>query len=809
MGIAQGHAYSALLLTAGLATVLVPGARAAEPAAAAQGPDTKTVTSDGGNLETVVVTAQGRRQQAQEVPISLQVVGEKQIEALAATDLSKLNGYVPGLVVDSSQPTQPGYTLRGISVGDFGIGTDSPIGVYQDGVYTGKTGGALLLFNDVQRVEVLKGPQGTLFGRNSAAGAISVATNTPTQSWEGAARLRLGNYGTRYVDGMLNVPLGPDLAARFTVVDNRSNGWLRDVASGRRTERDGDFGARGQLRWNAPGDTTVRLALEYEHLNQPARPAVSLLRLPLAGGAAPYPADPATFVNPIDAPLYNDAVGDQEARDFYGATLFVQHDFGAVTFNSTTAWRHFWSINREDFDGTNLRADYVDSLNRETNTSWSQEFRLSGKNRVADWIAGASYYYDNAYQVSGVRLYTDSIDTVLNNTGALPGGLYGPLSAAMQGFGLPYSLLGDLWEEDMYNQGVSHAGAVYGDVIWHLADRWDLTTGGRYTHDERQISWYYPQRQAPQLDATLSQPLVQGFLQAAGVPLQAFYQNLQLITPVVTPVPLHGSNNWNDFSPRVVLNYKPDTNTLLYVSWTRGYQAGGFNALAPVSHYAPEKVRSYEAGLKSYLPAYRLTFNASLYYYQYLDLQSLTLVQNGVGQLPQYLVTISNQQAHGADLEAHWNLTDGLRLDVTGAWINSRYDSNTQVAGADVSGQPTGEPSFSYAVGLDYLWRGVAGGDVDLSLMNAHRGATRCNAGSAAQGSCVSLPAFTVGGSQNRTDARLGWSSGHWNVAVYANNLFDKRYVTGISNVTTPILGTPYAGVTAPRTWGVQFGLQF
>src|SRR5258708_3292918 len=188
-------------------------------------------------LGEIVVTAQSRSQEVQDVPISMQIVTSAQIDSLAATDLSKMDGYVPGLVVGGEQPTQPNYGLRGIYVTDFGIGTDSPIGIYEDGVYAGKSGGALLMFNDIQRVEVLKGPQGTLFGRNSAGGAISVVTNEPGDAWEAQARTRLGNYGERYLDGVLNIPLRSDLAFRLSFVDNQSHGWLRDAATGQHYEK--------------------------------------------------------------------------------------------------------------------------------------------------------------------------------------------------------------------------------------------------------------------------------------------------------------------------------------------------------------------------------------------------------------------------------------------------------------------------------------------------------------------------------------------------------------------------------------------
>ena len=271
------------LLLALLASAAVPAAESANSAADNAADATGPVSAAGpagspenGVIETVTVTAQRRTQAAQDVPIPVQVVTPQLIESLAATDLAQMSGYVPGLQVSGEQPTQPGYTLRGITVSDFGIGTDSPIGIYEDGVYTGKTGGALLMFSDVQRIEVLKGPQGTLFGRNSAAGAISVVSNAPVDYWSAAATARFGNYGTQYYNAMVNAPLGQDLAARVSFVDNHSQGWLRDSATGERYDRDGDWGLRAQLRWNAPADTQVRFIWEHENLSQPARPAIGV-----------------------------------------------------------------------------------------------------------------------------------------------------------------------------------------------------------------------------------------------------------------------------------------------------------------------------------------------------------------------------------------------------------------------------------------------------------------------------------------------------------------------------------------------------
>jgi len=186
------------LLFGGTALLLigVPAAFAAEPAAqdaagstatAPDKADTSKPATKATQLGTVIVTAQSRSQEMQSVPIPLQIITAKQVQTLAATDISKMDIFVPGLSVGAEQPTQPSYELRGIGGSGFGAGTESAVGVYVDGVYAARTGGALLAFNDIARIEVLKGPQGTLFGRNSAGGAISIITNEPSDKFEARA----------------------------------------------------------------------------------------------------------------------------------------------------------------------------------------------------------------------------------------------------------------------------------------------------------------------------------------------------------------------------------------------------------------------------------------------------------------------------------------------------------------------------------------------------------------------------------------------------------------------------------------------
>ncbi|MES2070985.1 MAG: TonB-dependent receptor [Pseudomonadota bacterium] len=790
---------SQALLGSGIAGLVVPGTALAEE-----------------DVATVVVTAQSRSQSAQAVPIAMQILSAEQIAKLAATNLAAINGYIPGLNVDGNQPTQPYYTLRGIGTSDFGIGTDSPVGVYVDGVYSGKSGGALMSFNDVQRVEVLKGPQGTLFGRNSAAGAISIITKEPSKSFEADVNARIGNYGTKYIDGMINVPINDSAAFRFSAVSSKRDGWLTDAATGQKYKGDDDWGTRASVLLRAPADTKVLLSWEHEELDTKARPAISMIQRPPAGTLPTFPADPATYVDPRSGPLYNDAVGNKEAKKFDGVTLRIEKPLSWATFNSTTAYRHFNSINREDNDGTNRIETYLDTANVESNTSWQQEFKLSGKNDRVDWVAGASYFYEKADQNSQVNTYTDSLNTLFGNVAGLP--VYSLLNGAAQQFGLPVNLFGNSWQENMFNKGTNKAYAVYGDAIWHLSPKMNLTTGLRFTRDEKEFSWYAPNRVSPGVDGSLAVfnqvGFFPGLVQAGAISaeqaalIQSLLSSNQLVANAgAANAPYSTKRSWSDVSPRLLLDYHITPDVMFYGSVSKGYQSGGYNTLQIGSKYDPELVWNYEAGVKSNLRDYHLVLNASVFMYKFTNLQSLSLVAGGnsVG-VPAYQVVSSDQKAHGVDLEARWQPTPAMRMYLTTEYIDQKYKDYIANDGVNLSGQPVGTPKWSAATGVDYTWHNVANGHLNLTLQHAYTGPTRCNDDAVAQGACLNTPRFTVGSAMQRTDARIGWMNDKqsWGVSVFANNLFDKRYVYNVSNITASF-GTPFASITAPRMVGIEF----
>lgn len=768
-------------------------------------------------LQPVVVTAQGRAQDPQVVPITLDVIGAERLDDSAAVDLSDLDPLVPGLAVRAHQPTEPMFSIRGIGTLDYGIGTDPAVGVYIDGVYQTRAGGALLALNDVERVEVLKGPQGALLGRNTAAGALSIVTRGPGDTVEAKARVRIGNQGRRYGDALLNLPLSPTQALRLSVLDNRSDGWVRDARNGRHYGKDGEWGSRASWRWDISPATRVLASWTHDRLDEPASVGISLV--PLGDDtreAAPFPANPSGYRDPRHAPFHDDTGDGHSARRYDSLTLDVRHALGGATLRALGAWTGYTVSHTEDADGTDHVVTHLDTGVEGRGHSAYGELRLSGAAPRLDWTLGTSLWRENAVQTSLARANTDTVDTLARNrglpTGTPDGSVYGYFDAMLRQAGLPWRLLGEPISEQIDNHGRTRAAAVFADATWHLTGRLNLVTGLRYTRDDKLFSWYTPVRSAPGLDRSLDQMEQAGLLalaaQLAHTTPQALRAALSrnLLYADAVGQNVHRRNRWSDASPRLALDWQLASSAMAYASLAKGYKAGGYNAVQVNSIFVPEHVWNLEAGLKTRQPAWRLLFNVAAFAYRYDDRQALTLIPTTTGAgVPQYRVSNTDQQAKGLELQTRWQPLDQLQLGLTATWTDVTYRHAITASGLDLAGQPSGEPALAYALDAGYRWHGIADGDLSLTAVHGYRGASRCNDDSRLQGNCAPGTPFTVGGARRRTDLRLDWSStgDHWGVGLYATNLFNQRYVESIGNVTTAVLGTPWAYVTPPRSWGV------
>ena len=769
------------------------------------------------DIQSVVVTAQSRKQFVQDVPMTMQVVTAKDIDNLGAKDLADLNGYIPGLAVDNTEPTQPSFGIRGVQPGDFGIATDSPVGIYVDGVYTGKTGGALMNFIDVQRIEVVKGPQGTLFGRNSAAGAIAITTNEPGKEVDAAGHVKLGKFGRANADVMMNLPINDTLAARVVVVRSGSEGWVNNQTTNQKMGGDKDWATRISLRQDL-GQAKLVLALEHENMEQYGRPAFGVIKnpaLPLGGYTGSYPASyTANFVNPFDAPLQNDVQGS-EGRKFDGATLRFETPVAGMTFSSTTAYRRFDTHNYTDNDGGARNDLYLGTMDAKKAHSFQQEFKFSGKTDKLDWIAGVSFYHNNEHQDAGAYVTTGTLDTLSQFAG-------GPPNFAMLFGGLAQAGIGGIsastvfpWNETHYSDVRTRSASIYGDTIWHLSDKTNLTAGLRWTQDKKDMTWYVPGRVSPALDSFLNM-----FGPLAGLTAASFPANVIFGTAgKLASSPVTRSKDWTDFSPRLVADHKLNKDTLLFASVSRGYQAGGFNIFTPPNpasatatgrdpSFEPEKMTNYEAGVKAAFPALRATLNASLFSYKFKNLQDIQLYS--VGTIPTYNVITSDQKAHGLDVDGRIRFSPNVTMFGGFEYLDQSYtryqrlDANGNVS-LDLSGQPVGTPRLTSMGGVNINWESLAGGRASVNFQGTHHTGTRCNNDTRAL-SCLDTPNIRTGTAASKFDLRVGWDNAdqRYGVALLVNNMFDQRYVTSLGGQTQQY-GAPYAYLTTPRTFAVEF----
>jgi iron complex outermembrane receptor protein len=768
------------------------------------------------DIQTVQVTAQSRRQSVKDVPITIQVVTTKDIEALGARDLSALNGYIPGLVVDAGEPTQPSFGIRGVQPGDFGIATDSPVGVYVDGVYTGKTGGALMNFVDVQRIEVLKGPQGTLFGRNSAAGAISIVTNTPSKQIEASGMVRVGNYGRRDADAMVNLPINDQSAVRMVFVRAHSDGWVDNKTLNRKSGGDQDWASRLSYQLNV-GAAKFDLSLEHERMDQDGRPAFGVIKnpaLPLGGYRGVYDAAYIkNFINPFNAPLENDNAG-AEWREFNGATARLEFPLGAgMKFESSTGYRKFNSYNFTENDGGNRPDLSLNTLDAKNARSIQQEFKLSASSDKVDVVAGLSFFDNREHQDAGAYITTATIDTLSQFAGGAPN--FAMLFGGLGQFGIPGASPSTYfsWDETHYSDVHTKASSLYGDAIWHLNPATNFTAGLRYSRDSKTMTWFVPGRVSPGLDQFL-----RGYGALAGLTPASFPANIVFdAAGALASKPVTRTKEWTDLSPRFVLDHKLSKDTLLFASLAQGYQAGGFNVFTPPNpnsanasdrdpSFSPEKMTNFEAGAKMSFPALKASLNASLFSYKFKNLQDISLY--AVGAIPTYNVVSSDQKATGLDVDGRMRINSHVTVFGGFEYMDQTYSryQRRDTSGAislDLGGQPVGTPYFTGMGGVNFAWD-MAAGRANWSFQGTHTSATRCNKDGADVG-CITTAGFTTGGPTSKFDSRLAWDSEdhRYGVAVVVNNVFDKRYVTSLGGQTKQY-GMPYASLTKPRTIALE-----
>ena len=589
----------------------------------------------------ITITAQGREQQLADVPIAVNVVNAEQLQNSGANDIRELNQLAPSLLVSSTGNEANGSArIRGIGTVGDNPGLESSVAVFVDGVYRSRSGNALGDLGPIERVEVLRGPQGTLFGRNASAGLLNIVTAQPNvDRLEAYGSASYGNYDYLRFEGGVNLPLGNTFAVRVDGTYTERDGFYRDVVNDTRINNRDRYLVRGKARWEPTSDLTLLLSADYSKkteaccaatfvqpgfaplatispgLNSFVRPsgtpgltstANPIIPVLLALGQDPRALTQSTF----NRDIYNTPGRSFEGRtEDYGASGEIQYKLGPTTLTSITAYREY-----ENYQGSDTDYTQVDILYRAPNRfggarqfkTFSQELRLQGTvfNDRIDWLVGG-YYSNEKLQVRDNLRFgaqygafapcriVNAVNPALANPlagGCLSAGGRAVLRAANGGAGAfgaatplifagldVLSRVNDLGSTgDVYNQK-SENFAIFTHNIIHVTDTVDLTLGGRYTNETKTF------------DATFGNDNVfcpqQRALQTQllGGPLAALAGGLISLTcqgnssVELNGVSINDRRKEDEFTGTAVISWKATPDLLLYGSYSRGYKAGGFN----------------------------------------------------------------------------------------------------------------------------------------------------------------------------------------------------------------------------------------
>jgi iron complex outermembrane receptor protein len=782
-------------------------------------------------LEIIEVTAQKRTESIQSVPIAITAFGNAEMNKMGAININDLGMLTPGLETNNATATQTSFNIRGISTNDFGIGLDAAVAVYIDGVYVGRRGTTNLNFNDVERVEILKGPQGTLFGRNSAAGAIHIISKDPTADNEGNIQFTLGSHDKRKVELAGNFIIAPDMNFRGSFNSNHRGGYLDIANSDDKYGNQRDWSARGALDWELSPDSNLMLRVDFSDTNQQARPAVSLNTGYFASG------DPFS-------PIEFDFEG-KETREAAGFSAEYNKYMGDMTFTSITAYRQFERTNAMEDDGSAFARAYFVSNLIEDQYQISQEFRITQNTDDFKWTLGATLFHENIEQETQATFNTLTFDALAvvqlggdpRTVAMLPEGTgvagaymtMGPVEAqqavaaeigrlmgegytfeqaqGLVGQQLIYANLDKVYgkhQESFLNEGKTNSAALYFDGTYSITESFDITLGARYTYDEK--DFYLSSSPQNFFDVP--------FGDVGTVPL----------TVAFIPQTADQSSDWSKFTPRIVFDYQITDDVMTYLSYSEGFKAGGFNTLGESDPVKEETVKNSEFGLKSTWFDNKLRLNLSAYQYDYTNLQQLELVGPS-GSVPTYNLRNVDAKGNGYDVEMVWQATPDLVITANYGNTNTEYtkwqffsfeDSSTaeNKVGQPISGMPEDQGNIR----ADYYFEALAG-QMNMHLSYAYTG----DRTQGVDGPKLAILPFEQGSVTGLNDdelnsisaygllnARISWESNDHpiNLALYVHNATDEQYLMQTGGQAMAV-GSPIATPGLPRMLGIEFGMNF
>jgi iron complex outermembrane receptor protein len=748
-------------------------------------------------VPNVIVTARRRAENAQTVPAALSVVSGDLIDRSFTVNTQGLTTLIPSLNYSSANPRNTAFTIRGlgssvVAVSQANDGLEPGVGFYVDQVYHARPATAAFDFADIQQVEELRGPQGTLFGKNTTAGALNITTRAPTFTHEGFAELSYGEFNFVQTKGWASGPITDSIAYRISGVSTRRDGVIDNIRTGRETNMLGTQAVRGQLLFKPDDTIQIRVIADFTNFQAYCcgqvylRTGTSLRAanrqfggpagLAAQFGYTPVSTNPYDRVTDIDGPL---GVDTNEG----GVSATTDWNLGFAKLTSVSAWR-FWNWDAEnDRDYTGIPVQLSQHIPSRQD-QYSQELRLASNG------AGPVSYIVGLYAF-GQKLVGRPIS------------IYGPAAAryligtttGANNTPVPSNLL-DGYGQDGHTDFRSLSYAAFGEVNWRILPRLTATVGLRYTQEEKHGYYTTTVSGGP---ATTSTALTNARL------------------GVLRPQNYEAHDSDGSLSGRGNIAWQVTDHTMTYASYARGFKSGGINMSGlpldnnnlPVLAAAvvrPERNETYEIGLKNTLFDRRLIFNIDAFYTKVHNFQA-TVVENSLTQTVQlrgYLSNIPEATVKGIEADVTAMILPGLSARTSFAYSDGEYSDypagpcplEVQTA-ATTQCSLTGRrlaslPRFALTAGLDYTRR-VGSAEVFVHVDTASRSGYNGDPG---------LSRFTYVRGYNLTNANVGYRfAGGVELIVWGRNLFDADYIQNLTiqaGNSGLVLGSP----SDPRTIG-------
>lgn len=590
--------------------------------------------SETATIEEIIVTARKRSESIQDVPVAVSAIDQELKEAHVRR-LEDIQNYSPNLIIGRTPGIASGaaISIRGVSSSESDKSFDPAIGVMMDGVFLGTSSGVLLQNFDIERIEVLRGPQGTLFGKNTTGGIIHVIRGAVTKEWGADLSVTAGEYGRQDFKAVVNAPLGENMGVKLFGASIQSDGYIKNRTLGKDVGGD-DIQTYGLAwLWEPTDGLDIKLHYEkfkddsdqgaYHNNNTPAELTCGLELLGLTGGASGC----ATTAN--DDKNHNSANGRNDSNNDYDTFIAtVNWDLGPALLTYIGSSRDMNEENNQHFDGA--EADLLDMRFFNDWLQKSHELRVTSQfSDSVEFVAGL-YFWDVDYEQ---RWDVAHLHYQLSRLGVIPL----PLT--------PTTLSSNGQNQETKSTAVFFSGD------WHISDAWTLTAGLRWTKEKKDFlggnggSFYDP---------------------AAGDPIPELFQ------------PATFKDEWKEVTPKVGVRYQPNDDLMFYGSYSEGFKSGGFFGRQANYNidpsYDPEFVENYEIGMKSTLLEGAMILNASVFVSDYKDKQESILVPVDLSNVATVVRNAAVLNMYGAELEVMYQVTPAWFVRASYGYLHTKYD---------------------------------------------------------------------------------------------------------------------------------------